>query len=158
VNSPIRIIEAVPGDAPRLTGLFDGYRRFYGRPTESEAAGRFLRRRLERGESVIFVADLAGSPAGFAQIYPSFDSIELDKVLILHDLFVEPGARRCGVARALMEAVRQYGETVGACGISLATAIDNDRAQALYEQLGYQRDERFLHYFLALSGGGRDEQ
>jgi GNAT superfamily N-acetyltransferase len=156
VSSALRIIEAVPGDASRLAVLFDEYRRFYGRPSEPEAAGRFLRRRLERGESVILIADLAGRPAGFAQLYPSFDSIELDKILILHDLFVEPDARRRGVARGLLEAVRQYGETVGACGVGLATAIDNYGAQALYEQLGYVRDERFLHYFLTLSDGVRD--
>ncbi len=156
MTSQVRITEALPGDATRLAGLFDDYRRFYGRPSDPEAAGRFLRRRLERGESVIFMADLEGSLAGFAQLYPSYDSIELDKILILHDLFVEPEARRRGVARALMEAARRHGETVGACGISLATAVDNHRAQALYEQLGYVRDERFLHYFLKLSGGGRD--
>ncbi|KPK57604.1 MAG: hypothetical protein AMJ59_18645 [Gammaproteobacteria bacterium SG8_31] len=155
-TSGVRIIRAGAADVARLAPLFRAYLRFYGRTPGLSAPEEFLRARLRSMDSLIFLAEIGGRAIGFAQLYPSFDSIELDKILILHDLFVEPDARRRGVARGLMEAVRQYGETVGACGIGLATAIDNDGAQALYEQLGYVRDERFLHYFLTLSDGARD--
>lgn len=152
---PVRVTEAVPEDAGKLARLFDEYRRFYGRPADLAAAESFLRGRLERGESVILTAYSGPNPVGFVQLYPSFDSVELRKILILHDLFVETGARGHGVASELMEVARQYAESIGACGISLATAIDNHKAQALYEKLGYVRDDRFLHYFLALSGEGQ---
>lgn len=130
--------------------MFDAYRQFYGRASDPVLARRFLSDRLERDESSVFLACRDGEPVGFVQLYSSFDSVEARPVLILHDLFVCPGARGAGAGRALMDAARQLAEDSGACGLSLATAVDNSVAQHLYESLGYQRDHRFLHYFLVV--------
>ena len=70
--------------------------------------------------------------------------------LILNDLFVLPSARRQGIARALLLQAAELGRSMGAVRLSLATAHDNTPAQALYESLGWQRDERFQHYALTL--------
>jgi ribosomal protein S18 acetylase RimI-like enzyme len=53
-------------------------------------------------------------------------------IFILNDLFVVPGARRSGVARRLLEAAVRYGRGAGAIRLSLATALTNTAAQALY--------------------------
>ena len=37
-------------DLPALAALFDGYRVFYGQPSDPLRAGMFLRQRLERGD------------------------------------------------------------------------------------------------------------
>lgn len=147
---------AIPDDARRVAPLFDAYRRFYGRPADPARARHFLAARLQGGESVVFFAEAGGDPLGFVQLYPSFDSVDAASVWILHDLFVDPRGRRRGIGRALMEAARGLAVETGAAGLSLATASDNVVAQALYEDLGYRRDERFFHYFLPVDPGDGD--
>jgi len=43
-----------------------------------------------------------------------------------------------------------HAEAGGACGLQLETAKDNVTGQALYEKLGYVRDEVFYTYWLGL--------
>jgi len=146
----VAVRRADSADSRQIAPLFDAYRRFYGRPSDPELATGFISERLEHGESVIFLAEMAGEAVGFVQLYPSFDSVEARPVWILHDLFVSPEARGSGVGRALMNAATGLASETRACGLSLSTAADNTVAQALYESLGYVRDRRFFHYFLRL--------
>jgi len=135
----------------QLAGLFDQYRVFYEMDSDFDACRNFLAERLENKESVIFAAGSdAGALIGFTQLYPSFCSVELKPLVYLYDLFVDPGARRSGVARALMDAARQYAQAQGADRLQLETAIDNAQAQALYEDLGWQKDTEFFTYHFTL--------
>jgi len=140
-------------DLPILAPLFDAYRQFYRQPADLDLAHRFLEARISRQESVIFLAlDNAESRGlGFVQLYPSFSSVAATPTWILNDLFVDESARRQGVARALMEDARRLALASDADGLSLSTATDNLRAQALYDDLGYVRDREFFNYFLTLS-------
>jgi ribosomal protein S18 acetylase RimI-like enzyme len=134
-----------------LAGLFNQYRIFYEKEPDPAGCRRFLLDRLSNGESVIFAARTDGGPLlGFTQLYRSFCSVELRPLIYLYDLFVEPSARRRGVARALMEAARQYGLEHGADRLQLETAIDNLTAQSLYEARGWGRDTGFYIYHLPL--------
>jgi ribosomal protein S18 acetylase RimI-like enzyme len=144
------IRRAEPGDLPRLVPLFDAYRQFYRQPSDPGRAERFLRERLERGESVIFLALDGGESAGFVQLYASFWSVAACRSWILNDLYVDPHFRGGGVGRALLERARAHAEATGAGGMSLATQRDNHTAQRLYESLGWVRDEEFFHYELGL--------
>ena len=135
-------------DLPRLAQLFDGYRQFYGKPADEPRAEQFLRARLENRESVIFVAEDNTELTGFAQLYPSFWSVAGCRSWILNDLYVSPGSRRTGTGRALLERARAHARETGAGGLSLATQRTNLTARRLYESLGWQRDEEFLHYEL----------
>ena len=62
------------------------------------------------------------------------------KTWILNDLFVEAGARRRGVARALLDAAAAFAREDGAIGISLETSQDNAAARALYRAAGWNED------------------
>jgi ribosomal protein S18 acetylase RimI-like enzyme len=70
------------------------------------------------------------------------------KIYVLYDLFVAPSARRSGAARALMLAAQAHAQQTGAVRLELATARTNVQAQALYESLGWVRDEAFYRYNL----------
>jgi len=131
--------------------LFDAYRQFYGCTSDIGLARRFLGERLDRGESVVFVAVANGSGVGFVQLYPTFTSIGARRAWILNDLYVAPEARRQGVGRALMDAARKMAEETGAAWLELATAKDNERAQALYRSCGYRLDEKYDRFKLKLS-------
>ena len=148
----VRVIQAANEHLEALATLFDGYRQFYEQAPDLDGARAFLAERLERGESVLFLAllDQNGQeiPAGLAQLYPSFSSASMRRLWILNDLFVAPEARKHGVGRALLQAAREHAESTGAKGLELMTARDNYAAQALYESMGWQRDEVFLPYTL----------
>lgn len=133
-----------------LAPLFDAYRVFYKQPTDLNGARRFLDERLSNLESVIFLALLDRQGLGFTQMYPSYTSVSMERILILYDLYVIPDARRLGVGKALMERAHRFAHESGAKRVELSTAKDNRPAQALYESLDYQRDEDFYFYELTL--------
>jgi len=146
------IVYATLDHLDALLPLFEAYREFYERPADPETARAFLRERLANGEAVVLLALTdRNHAAGFTLLYPSFSSLSLRRVWILHDLYVAPFARRAGVGAALMERTLQHAEDTGAEEIQLATATDNIIAQGLYEKLGYMRDEDFYHYFLTVT-------
>lgn len=138
-------------DLDALVPLFDGYRQFYGKPSDAQGAREFLTVRLRLNESQILIArDAHGEPLGFTQLYPLFSSVRMVRTWLLNDLFVAAHARRQGVAKALLEAAAVYARKSGVASLSLSTAHDNLPAQALYESLGWQRDTQFREYNLTL--------
>jgi GNAT superfamily N-acetyltransferase len=147
----MEIRHAAPDDLPSLVPLFDRYRQFYGRPSDEDGARRFLGERMARGQSVILLALEDGRAVGFVQLYPSFSSIRAAPTFILNDLYVEPGRRRDGAGRALVQAAAAMAREAGAAGLSLATGVDNLPARTLYERLGWTRETRFLEYGLDLT-------
>lgn len=137
---PVTIAHASPADLDALAGRFDAYRRFYGQPSDLDAAREWLRRRLRFGESRALLARLDGEPAGFAQLYPMFSSVRLARIWILNDLFVQPAMRRRGVARRLLDAAAGFARGDGAVSIQLETARDNEAARAAYRAAGWHED------------------
>lgn len=59
-----------------------------------------------------------------------------DDWLGVHDLFVEPEHRRCGLARAVMATLLDWGAEQGATTLWLHVETDNAPAITLYESLG----------------------
>jgi ribosomal protein S18 acetylase RimI-like enzyme len=147
--SSVQVVRATLQDVDRLVPLFAAYREFYHRPPDPDGSRRFLAERLTRGESVVFLAEESGSVLGFTQLYPTFASLSMKPWWVLYDLYVIPQARQRGVASLLLERAKRLARETRADGISLETARDNP-AQKLYESLGWQRDEVFLHYELYL--------
>ena len=145
----IRIVRAERKDLDDLVPLFDGYRQFYGQRSDLAAARAFLRERIERDESVIYLAYTEPrEAAGFTQLYPSFSSVSLKPLWILNDLYVRSDVRRGGVGRALLERGRQHAIETAAKGLVLSTGVTNKAAQTLYESCGWQRDDEFFQYYL----------
>jgi ribosomal protein S18 acetylase RimI-like enzyme len=150
---PFSIVQADEGHADLVAPLLDAYRGFYGQGSDLPAARAFLRARLRGGESVVFFARAEGEPGravGFVQLYPSFTSVGLGRIWVLNDLFVAEAHRGQGVGRLLMDAARDLARKTGAARLELSTAKTNFPAKALYESLGYRRDETFDRYQLRL--------
>lgn len=137
-------------DLEPLAHLFDQYRVFYRQTSNLDAARSFISQRLSRGDAAILGAFVDSELVGFTQLYPSYTSVGLGRIWILNDLYVREDARRYGVATALMEAAREFAEMTGSRRLVLATEIHNEKAQRLYEKLGYRREEDFYVYELAL--------
>jgi len=142
--------QAVLSDLESVATLLDAYRLFYGRASDVTAARAFLLERFNHGESVIFVAFLGSDAVGFTQLYPSFSSVSLARIFILNDLFVSPDTRKQGVAKKLMHAADEFAKSLGAVRLSLSTVVSNQTAQALYESMGWEKDDQFYDYHLTL--------
>ena len=144
----MEVYQATIKDLEGVSKLFDLYRVFYEQPTNIEAAKNFIQERIEKKDSIIFVAVKNGEYFGFTQLYPSFSSVSMKRLWILNDLYVRQEARNSGVGRNLLAAAKQLAIQTQAKGLSLQTAVDNVSAQALYESDGWEKDEKFLYYIL----------
>jgi ribosomal protein S18 acetylase RimI-like enzyme len=148
MNPTIR--RATVDDVDAIAPLFDHYRMFYQQPSDPALAQRFIGERLQRGESVIFLAVVGGKVAGFTQLFPSFSSVRAGRAFVLNDLYVDIAARRLGVARALVQAATDFARDEGAIRLELETDHDNRSAQALYRQMGWEPYEGTLRFRLSL--------
>lgn len=129
-----------------LVVLFDKYRVFYQQDSDITAAENFLRKRFEKNESIIFMAEIDGKVVGFTQLYTSFSSVSMLPVYILNDLYVEDSYRKKGVGKALLNKAKELCKENDFKGLALETAINNP-AQKLYERLGWKKDSDCFHYF-----------
>jgi ribosomal protein S18 acetylase RimI-like enzyme len=149
--TPPSVRRAWVADVDHVAELFALYRVFYGQDHDVVAAASFLRGRLEHDESIVYIAQAEdGTALGFAQVYPTFASVELGPAWRLNDLYVRQSARGHGVAALLLSAVHQGATAAGAVWVDLETARDNVTAQGLYEREGFTRDDEFLHYVRSL--------
>ena len=141
-----KIIKASFEHIPHIALLLDEYRVFYGQNSDIEAATKFLEARVSNNDSIIFLAIKSEKPIGFTQLYPSYSSVSLQPVYILNDLYVHQNQRGLGVGEALLNKAKEFCSTKRYKGLALETAVDN-RAQQLYEKLGWKKDTACFHYF-----------
>ena len=142
----MQIYQAQPQDIDTVLPLYLGYRRFYQVEENAPQARDFILKRLQLNESVIFYAEIDGKAVGFTQLYPLFCSLEMKRIWLLYDLFVDESARQQGVAQQLIARAEQLAKESDSAFIMLSTATDNTQAQALYERSGFVRDNDFYVY------------
>jgi ribosomal protein S18 acetylase RimI-like enzyme len=71
-------------------------------------------------------------------------------IWILNNLFVRETERNKGGAKLLINIAADFARATAAIRIVLSTQISNTLAQALYESLGYIKNEYFYQYQLKL--------
>lgn len=134
-------------DLPQLAALFDAYRQFYRQAPDPTGSAAFLRARMERGESIIHVADKDGTLAGFVQLYPLWSSTRMARLWLLNDLYVDHAHRGRGISLLLLDAAKQTARDTGATCLLLETAKDNEVGNQLYPRAGFVLDEGHNYYF-----------
>jgi ribosomal protein S18 acetylase RimI-like enzyme len=145
--STLRTRIATLADLDVIAPLFDAYRQFYEQAPNLALARSFIRDRLQNDESVILLASNEQQQVvGFCQLYPTFCSVEAKPIYSLYDLFVDPGARRSGAGKVLLQAAEKLAAERGKVRMDLTTARTNKPAQNAYEALGWVRDEVFFAY------------
>jgi len=142
----LEIIRATLADVDKIAPLFDNYRQFCNASSDLAGSTRFIAERLEKNESVIFLAVDGQNALGFVQLNPIFASASLKLLWLLNDLYVVETSRKGGVGRALMNRAEDYARETGARGLFLRTATDNLPAQNLYESCGWVRETQFYRY------------
>ena len=117
-------------------------RRRFLEPGSDAAPGyrRFLISQLKARDAVILVAELDGSVAGYcyAGIEPLSWKELRDTAGFIHDLALDPAARRKGAGRALVNAAIEWCRERGMTRVMLWTSTSNDAARRLFEQSGFR--------------------
>ncbi|MEA2127670.1 MAG: hypothetical protein QOJ85_561 [Solirubrobacteraceae bacterium] len=138
-------------DLPAVLALVADYQRFYaGSARDDDHNERFFARFLAPSDvGMLLVASAGDELAGYACLYWTFSSVTATDVVLLNDLYVRPEIRGAGVGEALVAAIVVVAGERGASHVRWFTALDNRRAQRLYERLGAERSAWF-EYEIAL--------
>ena len=134
-------------DIESIAQLFDDYRVWYRKDPDIEQAISFLTDRLNYNESVIYVADLDGTLAGFTQLYPIFSSTRMKRMWLLNDLYVTEKHRQQGIAKALIEKAKKLSNQTLSAGILLETEQSNEIGNHLYPSLGFKKEENNFYFW-----------
>jgi GNAT superfamily N-acetyltransferase len=112
-------------------------------PGESSDEGYawFLGTQLRDADVVVLVAEQRAEVVGYvyAGLEPQSWKELREACGFIHDVVVEKGGRRAGVATALIAAATEWLRERGAPRVMLWTAQRNDGAQRLFERLGFRR-------------------
>ena len=92
-------------------------------------------------DGLAFVSEENGAVTGFVFATVPRETPDLGHVT---DLYVDPSARRRGVARALMGRITDALRERGVGHVGLDVRVDNAAARAFYDSLGFVEEERFL--------------
>ena len=145
-----RLAEPTDAEVAELAGLFDAYRAHYGEQVDAGASRQWLAENLRSGRLSAFLADVDGEPVGFAATMDVPASLRLGHYWQVRDLFVVPGRRRLGVARALLDVIRSAAAAAGALRLAVQTEDDNAIARHLYQASGFAVVEGYVGLTLPL--------
>ena len=132
-------------DIEQLSVLLDKYRIFYKQKSDVDSARSFLKKRMKRKESVIFVAEERKDLVGFTQLFPIFSSVSMQRTWLLNDLYVNEKSRGMGAATGLLNAAKDFGAETNSKWLLLQTAADNFTAQRVYEKNGWIKETDFFY-------------
>ncbi|WHZ03859.1 GNAT family N-acetyltransferase [Neobacillus sp. YX16] len=144
------IRQATIQDLHRIVPIFDSYRKYFGQKKDPDMVEEFLFDRFEHLESVIFIAEQQDEVIGFAQLYPVFSSLTLQRVWLLNDFFIAEEFRGSGVGSQLFTAVKEFTLLTKSKGIELSVEHTNKKAWSFWEKQGFKQDEEFRYYFYKL--------
>ncbi|WP_042625702.1 aminoglycoside 6'-N-acetyltransferase [Burkholderia plantarii] len=102
----------------------------------------------DRYTTVIAVSS-RGDALGFAEAAIRHDYVNgcsTSPVLFLEGIYVAPGMRRQGIAKALCASIQQWGTLRGCSEFASDTSLDNVDSQALHRALGFEETERVVFF------------
>ena len=139
-----------PEDVEDVLPLMRAYLDFYGVAPEDDAVRALCAALIadpEREGVQLLARDAGGAAVGFATVFWSWSTLSASRIGVMNDLFVAEAARGGGVADALIAACAERCRERGATVLEWQTALDNHRAQAVYDRVGGERS-RWLSYSL----------
>ncbi len=90
-----------------------------------------------------------GAVIGFGEATLRNDYVngcDTSPVVFLEGIYVEPGQRRSGAARALCAAVEEWGRESGCTELGSDALIDNSAGHEMHRGLGFEERERVVYY------------
>ena len=137
-------------ELPDLLPLMRGYCDFYEVEPADDALLDMSRALIAdpQLEGLQLIArDDDGTALGFATIFWTWSTSSAARIGTMNDLYVSPEGRGGGVADALIQACVERCRRRGAVRLEWQTALDNHRAQKVYDRVGGTR-EQWYDYWL----------
>jgi aminoglycoside 6'-N-acetyltransferase I len=98
-------------------------------------------------------APRAARPLALAEVSLRHDYVngtETSPVAFLEGLYVAPRARRQGVARTMLLAVRAWARARGCSELASDTQLENTLSQAVHARLGFTKTECVVYFNMPL--------
>ncbi len=95
------------------------------------------------------VRDDKGVACGFVEASIRQDYVngtDTSPVAFLEGIYVKPGARRRGVARALVDAVSRWAGSLGITELASDASTRNRTSHAVHRSLGFEETERVVYF------------
>lgn len=118
--------------------LWTGYLTFYDASVPPQVYDATFQRLLD-GDPMTPMGLLAlhdNEAVGLVHYFLHYHAWRIEKVCYLQDLFAIPAARGHGVGRALIEAVYDRADQLGAPNVYWTTQTFNETARVLYDRVG----------------------
>lgn len=131
---------ADPAHQEAILDLIDMYAREPaggGRPLPTPVRSGLIAGLRGHPTTEVFLAFMAGEPAGVAVCFRGFSTFAARPLLNIHDLAVRPDLRGRGIGKALLEAVAAKARSLGCCKLTLEVLEDNRRAREVYHAFGF---------------------
>ena len=134
-GSRVRVAPLREEDLVAALPLFAGYQGFYETAPDDAANLRFFRRFIAPSDDGLLLGAWVGADlVGFACLYWTFSSTQAAEIALMNDLFVPEGQRGKGIGYALIDAAVEAARRRGKRQLEWLTAVDNHRAQRLYDR------------------------
>lgn len=146
-----RIRRAIPADAAAITGMIHALAEFERAPDQCTVTETQISAALFGNSPTVHghVADVDGEVAAMALWFVNFSTWDGVAGIYLEDLFVRPGFRRRGLARALLSALARECLDNGYTRLSWAVLNWNVDAIALYDGVGAAPQREWTTYRLS---------
>jgi aminoglycoside 6'-N-acetyltransferase I len=101
----------------------------------------------------VFVAERRGAVVGMLELSlrPYADGCGSSPVPFIEGWYVEPGARRSGVGRALVKAAERWALENGYTEMASDALLENTDSERAHKALGFHEVERAIHFRKALT-------
>ena len=116
-----------------------------------DATRQNLQHLLGDGSCRIFVAQQEGQVIGYVHAR-DYNTLYFEPMKDILGLAVHPQYRRCGVGRALLEAVEEWGLHTGAKGIRLVSGKERTQAHTFYLHCSFMRCKEQVNMKKPLTG------
>ena len=151
-NQDTPLVRALfPSDARCLAVLWQEMQMHYGKPVTEQVALEAARLACENvqlgdfGPRILVAASEDGRILGSIVLNVSFPANELTRALYIRDLYVSSGARRLGIAKALLRAASALALDQGFSALDWTTDAGNVNARRLYSSQGAKLLERVYY-------------
>ena len=106
--------------------------------------------------AAVFLAFIHGAAVavGLAEVVLRRDYVngcETSPVAFLEGVYVAPGHRRMGIARALVAKAADWGRAVGASEFASDARLDNEASHAFHRAAGFEETDRVVYFRRAIS-------
>ncbi|MBD2459844.1 GNAT family N-acetyltransferase [Oscillatoria sp. FACHB-1407] len=138
VSSSVTIRPANVEDLPAILELLHLKAEFDGCPESLTATPEQLKQDLfgENVLSYVLLAEVNGSPAGFATYHRIYSTFIAKPGIWLDDLYLKPQFRSQGIGRSLILKLCEIAQKMGCGRIDWTVAFGNDPAIAFYKAMG----------------------